>query len=222
MVRRMACIAPPPIHKQIADALFILGGGQQSGIDGVIRPGPQRLQDLPFPGKGLLGRDALIDTDGMAAACLAITAHQNLIGCIQKQDFIGNLLAVQLIQRMLYFLPGAAAPYIHGQSHPLQLTVPGLGKRQDTGYQGRRDIIDAEKTDIFQCVHCNGFACTRHPADDQQLHMGRPPSLSCIEMGRSDLSHHSDFFFQLITGLLLYDIPYLITQSQDIGAAGAP
>ena len=85
----------------------------------------------------------------MAAAGLAVAAHQHIVRCIQKQDFVRSFLLVQLLQCLLDLLPRAAAAHIHGQRHPFQLALARFRKGSDAGQQPRRDIVDAEKADVF-------------------------------------------------------------------------
>ena len=74
----------------------------------------QRLQDLTFFCKCLPGGDPFRNADGVTAAGLAVTAHQHIIRCVQKQDLIGDPLLIQLLQPLLDLLFAAASADIHG------------------------------------------------------------------------------------------------------------
>ena len=110
----------------------------------------------------------------MAAAGLAVAAHEHVIRRIQKQDLIGLFLLIQFLQCLLDFFPRAAAAHIHTQRHPFQLVITRLGKCRDAGQKCRRDVVNAEITDIFQRIHSNRLSCTGKSADDQQFHGSDP------------------------------------------------
>ena len=164
-------LCPAVLQEQVADAFLVLCSREQCRVDGVIGPRPQRLQDLTFLQKCLAGGKPLGNADGMAAAGLAVAAHEHVIRRIQKQDLIGCFLVVQLLQGSLDLFPAAAAAHIHGKRHPLQLVVARLGKRRNTGQQPRRDVIDAEISDILQRIHSHRLSCAGKSADDQQFHL---------------------------------------------------
>ena len=88
----------------------------------------------------------------MAAAGLAVAAHEHVIRRIQKQDLIGLFLLIQFLQCLLDFFPRAAAAHIHTQRHPFQLVIARLGKGRDAGQKCRRDVVNAEKADVLQRV----------------------------------------------------------------------
>ena len=167
-------LCPAVLQEQVADALLVLGGGEQGRVDGIVGPHPQRLQDLTFLQKCLAGGKPLGNADGMAAAGLAVAAHEHVIRRIQKQDLIGFFLRIQFLQCLFDFFPRAAAAHIHAQGHPVQLVITRLGKGRDAGQKCRRDVVNAEITDIFQRIHSNRLSCTGKSADDQQFHGSDP------------------------------------------------
>ena len=161
-------------QEKVADAFLVLCSREQCRVDGVIGPRPQRLQDLTFLQESIPGGQSLCDADGVTAAGLAVAAHEHLVRRIQKQDLIGLFLLIQLLQRLLDLFPRAAAAHIHAQGHPVQLVIARLGKGRDAGQKCRRDVVNAEITDIFQRIHSNRLSCTGKSADDQQFHGSDP------------------------------------------------
>ena len=67
-----------------ADAFFVLCCRKQGGIDDVICTLLQRLQYFAFLCKGLPGGNSLGNADGVAAASLAVAAHEYIVRGIQK------------------------------------------------------------------------------------------------------------------------------------------
>lgn len=105
---------------------------------------------------------------------------------------------------------------------------PWLGKVQDTGQKARRDIINAEKSDIFQRVDRHGLACAGKAGYDQKVHPVVPLSFSGTEYrslpGRHQdaawLFHHADLAFQGAAGFFQHDLPHLLRQADNIRAGG--
>ena len=143
----------------------------------------------------------------MAAARLTVAAHQHIVRGIKEQDLIFYPLRVQLRKSFFDFFRRAAAADVHTESHPLELVVTRFRKRRDAGQQCRRDVINAEKADVFQCIHGDRFACTGKAADDEKIHFARL-FLLCF--------HHTNFFFEVVAGLFFHDGTHLIAQSQHI------
>ena len=81
---------------------------------------------------------------------------------------------IQLLQRLFDLFPRAATTHIHTQRHPFQLVIARLGKGRDAGQKCRRDVVNAEITDIFQRIHSYRLSCTGKSADDQQFHGSDP------------------------------------------------
>ena len=160
-------LGPAVRVEQVADPLFVLGGGEQTGIDGIIGPLLEGLQDSTLLPEGLPGGEALGDADGVAAARLAVAAHQHLVRRVEEEDLILYPLLVHLVQRVLDFLRRAAAADVHAEGHPLELVVARFREGRDAGQQRRRDVIDAEKADVLQRIHGDGFSSARKAADDQ-------------------------------------------------------
>ena len=79
-------LGPAVRVEQVADPLLVLGGGEQAGIDGIIGPLLEGLQNSTLLPEGLPGGEALGDADGVAAARLAVAAHQHLVRRLQKKD----------------------------------------------------------------------------------------------------------------------------------------
>ena len=167
-------LCPAVLQEQVADALLVLGGGEQGRVDGIVGPHPQRLQDLTFLQESIPGGQSLCDADGVTAAGLAVAAHEHLVRRIQEQDLVGFFLLIQLLQRLFDLFPRAAATHIHTQRHPFQLVIARLGKGRDAGQKCRRDVVNAEITDIFQRIHSNRLSRTGKSADDQQFHGSDP------------------------------------------------
>ena len=63
-----------------------------------------------------------------------------------------------------------AAADVHRQGDPLELIVSSHGKGGDARQKLRRDVIDAEKADILQRVHCHRLSRAGKSAHDQKLH----------------------------------------------------
>ena len=143
----------------------------------------------------------------MAAARLTVAAHQHIVRGIKKQDLIFYPLRIQLRKSFFDLFRRAAAADVHAESHPLELVVTRFRKRRDAGQQCRRDVINAEKADVFQCIHGDRFACTGKAADDEKIHFARL-FLLCF--------HHTNFFFEVVAGLFFHDDTHLIAQSQHI------
>ena len=143
----------------------------------------------------------------MAAARLTVAAHQHIVRGIKEQDLIFYPLRRQLKKSFFDFFRRAAAADVHTESHPLELVVTRFRKRRDAGQQCRRDVINAEKADVFQCIHGDRFACTGKAADDEKIHFARL-FLLCF--------HHTNFFFEVVAGLFLSRCTHLIAQSQHI------
>ena len=78
------CLCPAIWRKQITNALLVLGRGEKLRVDGVVCPLPEGLQGLPFLCQRFPGGDSLGNADGMAAAGLAVTAHQYIIRGIDE------------------------------------------------------------------------------------------------------------------------------------------
>ena len=171
-------LGPAVPQEQIADALFILCGGEQCRIDGVVGPLLKGLKDLTLNGKSLPGGDVFRDADGMAAAGLAVTAHQHIVGGVKEQDLVPDALLVQLLQRRFDLLFAAAAANVHAEGDPLQLVVARLRECRDAGQEAGRDVINAKKANVFQRIHGDGFARARKSADDQKIHVFLPLSHS--------------------------------------------
>ena len=193
--------------EQVADALFVLRSREQAGIDGVVRPVFEGLQDPALPAEGFPGGKTVRNAHRMAAARLTVAAHQHIVRGIKEQDLIFYPLRVQLRKSFFDFFRRAAAADVHTESHPLELVVTRFRKRRDAGQQCRRDVINAEKADVFQCIHGDRFACTGKAADDEKIHFARL-FLLCF--------HHTNFFFEVVAGLFFHDDTHLIAQSQHI------
>ena len=112
------------LQQQAADALLVLGGGEQGRVDGIVGPHPQRLQDLTFLQKCLAGGKPLIrhfiqrrqnlpflqngfirgylrrDADGMATARFLVPPLQHIVARVQKQYFIVHPPGFQLAKRI--------------------------------------------------------------------------------------------------------------------------
>ena len=140
------------VQKQAAHPLLVLGGAKQRGIDDILRPCPQRLQQAALPGDGLGDGQLFTDGDGVLAAGLLIAALDDRVVGVEKEDLILELTGVQVGERLFQLLAAAHAAHVHHDSHTVQLVFALQGKVHDTGQQCHRDVIDAEKTNIFQRV----------------------------------------------------------------------
>ena len=164
----------------------------------------------------------------MHTAGFFIAAADGGIAGIQEQDVIRHFLFVQRFQCLIGFLNRMQAADIHHDRNAAELVLALLGKVQDTGQKARRDIINAEKSDIFQRVDRHGLACAGKAGYDQKVHPVVPLSFSGAEYrslpGRHQdaawLFHHADLAFQGAAGFFQYDLPHLLRQADNIRAGG--
>ncbi len=88
---------------------------------------------------------------GCTAGLLIAALDDRVVG-VEKEDVI-TFTGVQRFESACSSCSHAAhAAHVHHDSHAVQLVFALQGKVHDTGQQCHRDVIDAEKTNIFQRV----------------------------------------------------------------------
>ena len=162
------------VQKQAAHALFVLSGAQQRGINDILRPRPQRLQQAAFPGNSLGDGQFFADGDGVLAAGLLIAALDDGIVGIEEKDLVLKLAGIQVGKRLLQLLAAAHTAHVHNNGYAVQLVFALQGEVHDTGQQRHRDIIDAEKTNVLQRVDGHRFARAGQARYDHKFHAYSP------------------------------------------------
>ena len=161
----------PFVQKQSADPLTVLRCREQRGIDHILCLVPQRLQQLALPGDCLGDGDLFADGDGVLTAGLFIAALDHGIICIQKQNIIVDLFLVQILKSLLELLNAAHTAHIHDDCHTAKLVFALQGEVHDTRQQRHRDVVNAEKADVLQCVDSHRLARTGKSRHDQKIHL---------------------------------------------------
>ena len=94
----------------------------------------------------------------MLAAGFLVAAPDGIVGGVQEQDLVIHLFLVQCRQRIVHILNRAQAPHIQDHRYPVELVFALQGKVNQAGHQPCRNIVDAEKADVLQCIDGHGFS----------------------------------------------------------------
>ena len=88
----------------------------------------------------------------MLAARLLVAALNDCIVGIQEKNIVVDFLFIKVGQRLLQLFNAAHAAHVHDDGNAVQLVFALQGKVHDTRKQRHRDVVNAEKADVLQCV----------------------------------------------------------------------
>ena len=112
----------------------------------------------------------------LAARFLVAALNDGVVG-IEEQDLILKLFGIEVGKCLLELLAAAHTAHVHDNGDAVELVFALQGKVHDTGQQRHRDIINAEKADILQCVDSHGFARAGKARNDHKFHFLSPAPL---------------------------------------------
>ena len=140
------------VQEQAAHPLPILRRREQRRVNDIFRLIAQRLQKAAFPCDGLGDGNFLGGGQRVLAARLLVAALNGRIVGIQEKNIVVDLLLIKVGQRLLQLFNAAHAAHVHDDGDAVQLVFALQGEVHDTRQQRHRDVVNAEKADVLQCV----------------------------------------------------------------------
>ena len=113
---------------------------------------------------GLAGR-----LQGVAAAVLVVAAAEDLVRAVEKDDLVGDVVVVQLDQRVGEVVKEPLAAQVAGHG---QVAVDAGVDAHDVGqlqHEPGREVVDAKEAHVLKGVQCLGAPAAGHARDDHDV-----------------------------------------------------